>query len=423
MVQQSQEGRDKAKDTGGIQSSQHPKRFARPVDPVSEGRCFRCLGHGHAAQDCRDPIACRLCRSPGHRQASCPLRRDQRLSPPSLGLFDCLVGEVGGGEFTWDHVFEGIRRVCPDLSSPDAHLLASGEIFIRRLSKTDWRSLLGITQQLPGGISVSWRRPKSSDGAIDRHGVIKRLEVRGVPFGLRTWNHLGRIIRPAGTLRKIVSNGVQIGDPNHVCLDVEVNVKKEIPKIIWTAGEGGRDTKIMIAALLPPPLSQRPLHISSSSPPTEELQPSLEHHQEEGRPLETGNSGCTPGLPLTPPCVTAPLEEVMEAQSDGHRAVNVLCYSRRRPSLQSGTPRGGSSWFSQLVERQWVTLRTPAQADIPPMGALESPKTQVGTLSVLSQSQEEQRHDDLIPEWVELLPPLEVGQEMGAERGDVPGVQ
>ena len=70
-----------------------------------------------------------------------------------------------------------------------------------------------------------------------------------------------------------------------------------------------------------------------------------------------------------------------------------------------------------------MTLRTPAQADIPPMGALESPKTQVRTLSVLSQSQEERRHDDLIPEWVELLPPLEVGQVMGAERGDVPGVK
>ena len=83
----------------------------------------------------------------------------------------------------------------------------------------------------------------------------------------------------------------------------------------------------------------------------------------------------------------------------------------------------GSSWFSQLVERQWVTLRTPAQADIPPMGVLISPKTQVGTLSALPQSQGEQRHDDLILEWVELLPSMKVGQEMGAESGDVLGVQ
>ena len=128
-------------------------------------------------------------------------------------------------------------------------------------------------------------------------------------------------------------------------------------------------------------------------------------------------------LPLTPPCVTAPSEEGIEAQSDGHRAVNVLCYSRRQPSIQSGTPRVGSSWFSQLVERQWVTLRTPAQADIPPIGALISPKTQVGTLSALPQSQGERRHDDLIPEWVELLPSMKVGQEMGAESGDVLGVQ
>ena len=67
VVQQSPEGRGKEKDTRRTQSLQHPKRFTRPVEPVNEGRCFRCLGHGHAARECQDPIVCRLCRSPGHR--------------------------------------------------------------------------------------------------------------------------------------------------------------------------------------------------------------------------------------------------------------------------------------------------------------------------------------------------------------------
>ena len=69
-----------------------------------------------------------------------------------------------------------------------------------------------------------------------------------------------------------------------------------------------------------------------------------------------------------------------------------------------------------------MTLRTQAQAAIPPMGALESPKTQVGTPSVLSLSQEERRPENFILDWVELLPPSEVGQEMGAEHGDVSGL-
>ena len=146
VVLQSQERCAKLMDTRGMQPPQHLKRLVRPVDPVSEGRCFRCLGRGHAARECRDPIACRLCRLPGHCQASCPLRRAQRPNPPSSGMFDCLVGEVRGEEFSWDHVLNGIRAVCPDLTSPDAHRIVSGAIFIQRLSKTDWQRLLRVTQ-------------------------------------------------------------------------------------------------------------------------------------------------------------------------------------------------------------------------------------------------------------------------------------
>ena len=64
-----------------------------------------------------------------------------------------------------------------------------------------------------------------------------------------------------------------------------------------------------------------------------------------------------------------------------------------------------------------MTLRTHAQAAIPPLDDLESPKTQDGTPSALPQSHEEQRTKNFIPNGVVLLPTVEVGQEMGAERG------
>ena len=133
------------------QSSQLLKKLGQPVDPAREGRCFRCLGRGHPARECRDPITCRLCRQPGHRQASCPLRRVQRSNIPGPGLFDCLIGDVRGEDPLWEHILDAIRTVCPDLLCPDAHRLVSGTVFIRRMAKADERKILGVTQQLTGG--------------------------------------------------------------------------------------------------------------------------------------------------------------------------------------------------------------------------------------------------------------------------------
>ena len=70
-----------------------------------------------------------------------------------------------------------------------------------------------------------------------------------------------------------------------------------------------------------------------------------------------------------------------------------------------------------------MTLRTHAQAGIPPLGALESPGTRDATPTELSQSQEERRPKKFIPVWVAFLSSLEVGQDMGVERGGVSGLQ
>ena len=403
------------------QSSQILKKLGQPVDPVREGRCFRCLGRGHAARECRDPITCRLCRQPGHRQASCPLRRLQRSNIAGPALADSLIGEVRGEEPLWEHILEAIRTVCPDLLCPDAHRLVSGTVFIRRMAKADWRKLLGATQQLPGGAYITWRRPHPSDGAFPSFGVTKRLEIRGVPFGSRKWLHLERMIRPVGTLRKIVCEGIQDGDPNCMCLDVEVDGGKEVPNKISTEVEEGRDFTILITELPPPP------------PLPQDFLP-LEQQPEACRPVDTDKSSsqltpadqarpCTPRLPAVPLPSVDHSEKSPATQAIASHDLPVLCYSRRRKNRRLGTSCGGSCWFSQLVERQWVTIRTHAQTIIPPLDELESPKAQDGTTLAPSQPHEEQRTEKFIPDGVVLLPTAEVGQDMGAECGDASVIQ
>ena len=136
--------------------------------------------------------------------------------------------------------------------SPFPFLLVT--LFIRKLPKEDWKRLLDTTQQTPGGGSVKWRKPQPSDGAIAMLRESKRLEIRGVPFGLRTWSHLESLLRPIGTLQKIVCNDLQTGDPNCLCMDVEVNGDEEIPRTISVAMGGGRKTRVTIAELPPPHL-------------------------------------------------------------------------------------------------------------------------------------------------------------------------
>ena len=325
-------------------------------------------------------------------------------------MFDCLVGDVRGEDPLWDHILDAIRTVCPDLLCPDVHRLVSGTVFIRKMAKADWRKLLGATQQLPGGASITWRRSHPSDGAFVSTGVTKTLEIRGIPFGFRKWPHLERVIRPVGTLRKIVCEGMQIGDPNCVCLDADMDGDKEVPSMISTEVEEGRVAKIMIAVLPPPP-------------PLPQCHHPCEQQQEERMPVDTGSSGgqawpCTPRLLLSPSFRADLSKKLPTTQAIGSPDSTVLCYSRRRQDRSLGT-RGGSCWFSQLVERQWVTLRTHEQAAMTPLDELESPKMP----SSIPQAHEEQRTEKFIPDGVVLLPNAEVGQEMGAERGDDPVIQ
>ena len=238
----------------------------RPVNPPKEGRCVRCLEQGHVARECRDLIKCQLCRQGGHRQASCRLQQNQKTDAAGTGFFACLVGDLSGADASWAHILDGIQATCPNLTTPNCHRLVSGEIFIGGLSKRNWQRLHGQSARLPVGGAIRWRRPRPTDAAFAPLKVVKRVEVRGVPFGLRKWHHMEQLIRQAGALRKFVCNGLQSGDPNCICLDVEMEADTAVPRKILVTEGTGAGTEILQAVLPPPsPPPPPPPPPSSSS--------------------------------------------------------------------------------------------------------------------------------------------------------------
>ena len=153
------------------------------------------------------------------------------------------------GRSTMAANIEGIQMLSPELTSPDCHCLPAGDVFIRGLSKEAWRIIHGQTQQLNGGGHILWRRPLPTDGAFPTPTTTRKMEARGVPFGLRTWRQLERLVRPVGSLRKIVSNGLHSGDPSCICIDVEMVTDMDVPRKISAVAGGTAGPEIHLAAL------------------------------------------------------------------------------------------------------------------------------------------------------------------------------
>ena len=166
----------------------------RPVDPRYEGRCLRCLVRDHTIMTCREPMKCRLCLQGGHCPASCPMKVTALSLPAARGLYACLVGEIRAADSEWSHIVNGLRELSPDLKDPDCHRLTSGDVFLRGLTKEAWRLLQGRSQRLPGGEVIKWRRPRPTDGALAVPIETRRLEICGIPFGMRSWVLLAKIL-------------------------------------------------------------------------------------------------------------------------------------------------------------------------------------------------------------------------------------
>ena len=117
--------------------------------------------------------------------------------------------------------------------------------------------------RVPGGIRL--RRPRDTDGAFPVPKETRRLEIRGVPFGRRTRPHLEAMLGHVAMLRKIMCTGLQSGDPNCTCVEVEVSVGTVIPTTIPLAE--GWDAPTVQAAVLPSPSPGHCPHTLSTAGP------------------------------------------------------------------------------------------------------------------------------------------------------------
>ena len=170
----------------------------------------------------------------------------------------------------------------------------------------------------------------------------KKNEARGVPFGLRSWRHIEHILRPIGTLRKLVCDGLKVGDPNCVCFDVEMVEDREVPKYIETSAGRGTITRILLAALPPPPSITTCPHLASSSSygVLPEQSPGLK--QDISQPLALNDTSCSPSRASKSIAASPPTngDEPMETMEESHAVL---------------TPRAGID-STEATEVAFVTL-------------------------------------------------------------------
>ena len=103
-------------------------------------------------------------------------------------------------------------------------------------------------------------------GFPDRVGAVSD-RAKGGLFGYCSRRQVEHILQPVGRLHRIVCNGIHEGNPNCLCVDVEVCAGGPIPASIPTYG-GGPGPEIRVAVLpAPPPRPQRSPHKSSESAP------------------------------------------------------------------------------------------------------------------------------------------------------------
>ena len=244
-------------------------------------------------------------------------------------------------------------------------------------------------------------------------------------------------------------DGLKVGDPNCVYFDVEMIEDREVPKYIETTAVRGAITRILLAALPPPPPITKCPHLapSSSYKVLPEQSPGL--NQDISQPSALNGASCGPSrasklIAASPPTngdapmeameeshavltpraginSTEATEETLASGAGGLRDSLSIYRYQQRQQYSTEVLQAGSSWFSIQWERQWTALCNSTQAVSPPLlvvnGCIEN--WEKGP-SEQQKSQDMPMPETFIPASVVLLPALEVGQHMGTEGGDMP---
>ncbi|KAK1257251.1 hypothetical protein QJS04_geneDACA024072 [Acorus gramineus] len=239
--------------------------------------CFRCLGRGHLARDCRDPPRCWSCKRMGHRSFVCkfeprgnPLLGGQARpsgDPPPCQPPPCRV------EVEWSsEILDRTRSLCKSVVATWeggqevqgvallAHLqsrwkgIPFGSVwkcgrckFFVRLPSSVARDLILKERKIAvEGGAISFSEPVLSDLGV--RGYQLQVLLRGLPMVWRTEGVLRKVVEPFGFLM----NYVEIIDCEETFPPAKVTVwvtKETVPPPLLVAVLGGLEVLVQVEVL------------------------------------------------------------------------------------------------------------------------------------------------------------------------------
>ncbi|KAK1272090.1 hypothetical protein QJS04_geneDACA021592 [Acorus gramineus] len=239
--------------------------------------CFRCLGRGHLARDCRDPPRCWSCKRMGHRSFGCKFenrgnpRQGGQARPPGVPPPGhpplCRV------EVEWSsEILDRARSLCKSVVATweggqevqGAALLAHLQLrwkgipfgsvwkcgrckFFVRLPSSVARDLILKERKLAvDGGAISFSEPVLSDLGV--RGYQMQVLLRGLPMVWRTEGVLRKVVEPFGFLM----NYVEILDSEETFPPAKVTVwvtKETVPPPVLVAVLGGLEVLVQVEVL------------------------------------------------------------------------------------------------------------------------------------------------------------------------------
>ena len=263
------------------------------------------------------------------------------------------------------------------------------------MPKEVWKQIHDQNQQIPGGGVITWRRSRPTDGAALPQKSLIRLQAQGISLGFRTQRHMEELFCPIGLLRGIVCDGIRVGDPNWICVDVEMIDDREIPGNLCLEMGGGISVDIKLALKPHAPLPNCTQSASSSSPksPTAQMQASGE--QQKSVSLTTRAHDSPPKMQqdhmpspgATPKEDPAPkIQGISIAASGGGPRDSLSVYhARRRYRSVPASPGTHNSWHRNQDQNQQPMSKGPTLEDPPSLTALGPPGSRDITMPELLQ--------------------------------------